>query len=469
MIPNVGGGYQARLMKKQAVRLAWRIIRAVAILVGVATTPAILHGEDWPAYRGKAGAGLWEETGIIETFPSGGLAERVRWRTPIRSGYSGPAVADGRVFVTDFMWTTRPRGIERVLALDEKTGQVLWSREWETNYSGLDYDRGPRTTPTVDGDRLYVQGAMGAFFCLDVKTGAVFWKKDFPADYPGPREKWSGSYGYVAPALIDGERVIVKVGGEPNAKVMAFDKRTGNEIWRALSSETGMTYSPLTIVSGGGQRQLIVWHDAAISALSPDTGEIYWEYPWRIDNGMAVQAPVQAGSLLFFSTYRQGVLVLSLDQDKPAMHVLWKTTKESETVTEAVQALLMTPTIIGDYVYGIDTHGELRCVNLKTGERVWDTQAVTKDRALHATAHIVRHGDRFFLNNDFGELIIARLKPDGYEEVSRTMLIKPTTPTTQRRSQPFINWTHPAYANRHVITRNDEEIISVSLAEDRAD
>ena len=145
------------------------------VLVLIAATTSV-RGEDWPAYRGKDGLGVWNETGILEKFPEAGLP--VRWRTPIRQGYSGPSVADGRVFVADFMWTTRPRGTERAVALDEKTGAILWTREWEANYAGMSYDRGPRATPTVDEDRVYFQGAAGALLCLNVKTGDVVWKKD---------------------------------------------------------------------------------------------------------------------------------------------------------------------------------------------------------------------------------------------------------------------------------------------------
>ena len=428
-----------------------------------------IHGEDWPYHRGKGDLGVWVETGILEKFPEGGLASRVRWRTPVKSGYTGPAVANGRVFVTDFTYTTRPRGIERALALDEQTGRVLWTQEWETNYTGLSYDRGPRSTPTVDGDRVYVQGAMGAMLCLDVKTGAILWKKDFIAEYRGPREQWSANYGFVAAPLVDGDKVICKVGGEPNAKVVAFDKRTGKELWRALPSDTGPAYASLIIINAGHTRQLIVWHDGAVNSLDPETGKVYWEYLWRPTQSTAVATPVQSGSLLFFSAYYQGALMLSLDEEKPAAHMLWQSQSESETVTDFIHALIMSPIIIGDYVYGIDSHGELRCLSTKTGERIWETQAVTRERALHATAHFVRNGDRFFINNDFGELIIARLAPGGYHEISRTHLITPTTPASQRRTGGKINWTQPAYANKHIITRNDEEIISVSLAADGRD
>ena len=449
------------------LRVTRQEMRSFARLVTmlVCASAVMLHAEDWPYDRGKDGLGVWRETGILEKFPEDGLASRVRWRTPVKLGYAGAAVADGRVFVTDFEWTTRPVGIERVLALDEQSGKVLWTRDWTANYSGISYDRGPKATPTVDGSRVYVLGLVGTFLCLEVQTGEIVWKKDLVTDYPAPREQWVGNYGYVAPALVDDERVIVKAGGQVDSMVVAFDKKTGNEIWRAVSSTVGPGHSPLIIIKSAGTRQLIVWHLTGVTSLDPKTGKVYWEHPWRIGGSMAVHVPVQSGSVLFLSSYEDGSLALDLDEKAPGPpQVRWKSKSTSETVTDAIHAMLMTPMIIDQYVYGIDSHGELRCISLETGERIWMTQQATGERALHSTAHMIRQGDRVFINNDMGELIIAKLTPEGYNQISRAKLIAPTTPATQRRTGGKVNWTKPAYANRHIIIRNDEEIISVNLA-----
>ena len=151
---------------------------AVAALAQSARAAAATPGaEDWPEVGGKGRLSVWNETGILEKFPADGL--KVLWRTPVRSGYAGPAVADGRVFVADYVETQRPRGVERALALDEKTGKILWTQEWPADYRGISWPVGPRATPTVDGDRVYVLGADGKLLCLDVKTGAIIWQKDF--------------------------------------------------------------------------------------------------------------------------------------------------------------------------------------------------------------------------------------------------------------------------------------------------
>lgn len=416
--------------------------------------------EDWPEWRGKGRVGVWNETGILDTFPPAGL--RIQWRTPIHRGFAGPAVANGRVYIADFVPSERLKGAERVVALDEKTGAVLWTREWPVDYHGLmeTYAIGPRATPTVDGDRVYEVGAKGALRCLDARTGEVLWQKDYVKDYATEVPVW----GITGAPLVDGERLICLVGGEPDAKVVAFDKKTGKELWRALPSDSEPGYGQPIMVQYGTTRQLIIWHSRAVASLDPASGKVNWEQPFKLNSGLSVATPVQSGARLFLSAFYNGPMMLTLDGQTPRAELSWKGKSNSEIQTDGLHSLISTPVIVGDYIYGICSYGQMRCLNAKTGERIWETQEVTKERARWATGFIVRNGDRFFINNDRGELIIARLSPDGYHELSRTTLITPTAQSGNRRELGAINWSHPAYANRHIIARNDEEVISASLA-----
>ena len=172
--------------------------------------------DDWHQWRGVDRLGVWYETGIIDRFPPGGL--KISWRVPIRSGYAGPAVADGRVFVLD--WRDDPSsrtmgGTERLLALDEQSGEILWTHEWHTSYRMLQPTNaiGPRATPTVDDDRVYVLGATGRLFCLDVATGEPLWDTDYVEDYDTSIPPW----GATSAPLVDRDRLIAIVGGEPDA------------------------------------------------------------------------------------------------------------------------------------------------------------------------------------------------------------------------------------------------------------
>jgi outer membrane protein assembly factor BamB len=442
-------------------RARWLLAAAV---LSLPAADARLFGvdDDWPEWRGRGRLGVWSEDGILDAFPAGGL--QVRWRMPIHAGYAGPSVAAGRVFVTDSRRIRGNRAMERALALDEATGGVLWTYEWEADYTGLQliYAIGPRATPTVDGERVYVLGAMGRLTALESATGRVVWQKDFVRDFGAEVPSW----GMAAAPVVDGERLIALVGGEPDAKVMAFDKHTGDEIWRALSSDWEPGYNQPIIIEAAGVRQLIIWHPRAITALDPATGKTYWDVPSEVDMGMTVATPVRSGSHLLVTSFYNGARMLRLDEARPAATLMWSGTSNSEVETDAIHSTISTPVIDGGYIYGIDSHGELRCLELRTGRRVWESMALVKERARWATAFLVKNGDRYFINNDRGELIIARLSPKGFEEISRTQLIEPTHPSARRRERGAVHWSHPAYANRHVVVRNDKEILRASLASD---
>ncbi len=439
--------------------------KTIGLVVALACAlVAVVGAEDWPEVAGKGRLGIWNETGILEKFPASGL--KVRWRTPLRAGYAGPAVADGRVFVTDWVETQRPRGTERALALDEKTGKVLWTQEWTADYRGISWPVGPRATPTVDGDRVYVLGADGKLFCLAVKSGEIIWKKDFAAEYGADRAKWAFDWGFASAPIVDGNRLIAMVGGKDNSKVVAFDKLTGKEIWRALPSDTELGVAQPIIITAGGTRQLIIWYPGAVASLDPASGKVFWEQPYKVGGSMTVAIPVHHGSQLFFTTFYDGPMMMTLDDKKPAATLAWKGKSDSEIQTDGLHAVITTPVIVGEHIYGICSYGQFRCLLSKTGQRVWETQAVTKERARWASGVIVRHGERLFINNDRGELLIVKPSPTGYEEVSRTALIKPTSPPQNRRELVNVNWMYPAYANKHIFARNDEEIISASLAAD---
>ena len=441
-------------------------VSALLCLVLLAAAAVVrLAAEDWPEWRGKGRLGVWSETGILDTFPSSGLA--ATWRTPIHAGYSAPVVAGGRVFVTDSRRVKANQAIERAVALDETTGQILWTHEWDTNYSGLQlvYATGPRAAPTVDGDRVYVLGAMGRLFALDVKSGKVLWQKDYVKDFNASVPTW----GMAGAPLVDGERLICLVGGEPDGKVIALNKITGDEIWRSLSSDTEPGYNQPVIIEAGGVRQLILFHPEGFAALDPATGKVYWQIPHRVQMGIVVATPVQSGPYLFFTSQHGGARMLKLDQRKPGAELLWSGLGEQDPgmthdTPNTLNSVISTPVLDGDYVYGLDNDGQLRCLEAATGRLVWKTDALLKERAMYGTAFFVRHGDRYFINNDRGELVIAKLSPGGFQEISRAKLIEPTNPYVRRRQQPNVLWSHAAYANRHIVVRNDSEIARFSLA-----
>ena len=232
-----------------------------------------------------------------------------------------------------------------------------------------------------------------------------------------------------------------------------------------------MGYAQPVIYEAGGARQLIIWHPGALVSLDPVTGDAYWEQSWDVRSGLTVATPVRTENYLLVSQFYHGSLMMRLDTDRPDATMLWKGSGRSELPdeTEGLHALITTSIILGDYIYGVDSYGELRGLDARTGGRVWMSDAMTTQNRWGA-AFMVRHDDRFFVNNEEGDLIIAQFTPEGYVELDRTTLIEPTSAAGHRATGPrtrwnrIVNWSHPAYANRHVIHRNDQEIIRVSLA-----
>ena len=421
--------------------------------------------DDWPQWLGPNRDSVWREKGIVEKFSSDGPP--VLWRTPIGGGYAGPAVAGGRVYVTDRQvaeGASNPsnpfergviQGKERVVCLNEKDGKVIWKHEYGCPYT-ISYPAGPRATPVVSDGKVFTLGAEGHLFCLNAKDGKVIWSREFKPEYEVNTPMW----GFAGHPLLDGNKLICLVGGTGSVAV-AFDKNTGRQLWRALTAkEPG--YAPPTMIKAGGKRQLIIWDPEAVISLNPDTAKVYWIQHFASRNGLSIATPRQLGDYLFITTFYNGSLMLKLDESRPGSGLVWKTEKASEKDTTHLNAIISTPFLQDGYIYGVCSYGQLRCLKMETGERVWETfQATTGGEEVRwANAFIVKNGERFFLWNEKGDLIIAKLSPKGYEEISRAHLLEPTNTAAGRD----VLWSHPAFANRHMYARNDKEIICVDLS-----
>jgi outer membrane protein assembly factor BamB len=435
------------------MRHAWDLIefRVLAGMVAVCFC-AIAAGDDWPQWRGVERDGVWRETGIIEKFSGPEIA--IKWRATVSNGYSGPTVAKGRVYVTDRV--SEPEQIERVLCFDEETGSAIWTHEYACAYKSVGYPDGPRASVTVSGGLAYSLGSMGHLRCLDAATGELVWKKDPGTDYDVKKPIW----GVASAPLVENDLLIVQLGANPDACIVGLDRRNGNEVWRALEDKA--SYSAPIIIEQSGKRVLVCWTGERIVGLNPATGEMYWdsETP-QAKMVINVPTPVVDGNRLFLSSFYDGSHMLRLKQDTLGVERVWARQGRNERKTDALHAMISTPIVEGDYVYGVDSYGQLRCLDAETGDRVWeDLTAVPPER--WATIHMVRNGEKIWMFNDRGELIISTLSPEGFHEISRAKLIGPTTGQLSRGDG--VAWSHPAYANKHIFIRNDTELVCASLA-----
>ena len=420
------------------------------LLLFIAVAPAV--ADDWPQWGGTNRDIVWREKGIVKTLPTNGLLPRV-WSTPIGEGYSGPSVANGRVYVMDRI---KSEGNERVLCLDAADGKILWKHDYRVQYT-VDYPAGPRMTPLVDEDRLYTIGAMGHMFCFKAATGDVVWSKNFSDDFGTTIPVW----GMVASPVVDGTRLITLVGGSNKGLVVCFDKLTGAEIWRALEdSEPG--YAPPMLFTFDGTPQVIVWHPHAVSSLDPASGKVYWEIPWSIKAGLCVPAPRQIGNRLFLTAFYNGPFMIEIGPGGKTAKIAWKgkSNSEQEARTDGLHSIMPTPWVTEQNIYGICSYGQLRCLDAKTGARIWETRKATGEGRWW-NAFLIPHEDQFFIHNEQGDLIIAELTPAGYKELSRAKLVAPTREVIGRMTI----WSHPAFAMQSVFARNDKEIVRVNLAQ----
>jgi outer membrane protein assembly factor BamB len=361
---------------------------------------------------------------------------------------------------------TKVGSIERVLCLDAKSGKENWKHEYDCPYQ-ISYPAGPRCTPTVHEGLVYTLGAMGDLCCLTADTGKVQWSRNLAREYGANVPTW----GYCAHPLVYGDTLICLAGGEGSVAV-ALDRRTGKERWKALTARE-IGYCPPTLITVGGKDVLVIWHAQAINGLDPVSGKVLWTVGLEPMFGMAIMSPRQLGDRLFAAGIGGACVVLKLDPKGDSVSTVWQEAadkvKGMAPKPRGLYPVNMTPFVENGTIYGVDQPGMLRAVELETGKKLWSTfkPVIGKEESAEykgggsGTAFIVKNGDRFFLFAENGDLIIAKLTPEKYEELDRVNILAPTGAAFGRK----VVWSHPAFSERCGFFRNDKEIVCVSLAE----
>jgi len=424
-----------------------------SVLLGVCVASA----DDWPQWMGPKRDNTYRETGLVESFPEEGL--KVLWKVPVGGGYAGPAVAQGKVFCSEYksekdlgegnFERKEADGVETVFALDQKTGKRVWEHSYPVRYT-ISYPAGPRCTPTVDGGMVYFLGAEGDLLACETASGKIVWQKNLRKDYATKAALW----GYAGHPLIDGNKLITLAGGE-GSHIVALDKTNGKEIWKSQSSEE-QGYCPPTIITAAGVRQLILPGPRAVKALNPDTGERLWTTPYTADSGSIIMTPIVVDDYLFIAGYSNKNLLLKLSKDKAGVEVIAKDKPKLFLSPVNVQPLEIDGTI-----YGFDQDGKLYAVEIPSGKRLWETSEPIGEKALGSgTAFLVKVGGKIWFFNEAGELVIGEVSKEGYKQIDRTKIIEPTGRAFGRK----VVWCMPAFADKTVYVRNDKELIAVSIA-----
>jgi outer membrane protein assembly factor BamB len=305
---------------------------------------------------------------------------------------------------------------------------------------------GPTATPVVCDNKLYTLGDRGDLFCFDALSGHVLWTRNLETEYHVQ------DFAFNASPLVEGSLLILCIGSFPRTQpssVLALDRNSGKEVWKTPNE--GLTNSSPIAITAGGKRQVIAWTQGSVMSLDPATGTIFWQEPMKTLAESAVATPIFQNNLLLISG-----LMLRLGADKPAASVLWP---DSKALSRRILSNTSTGVFLGDHLFSAKSSGEFACLEVGTGRQVWKTNKVT-DPGWGASVHVTPNGNSVLLYTDAGELIRAQLTSEGYKEISRTRLLKPT----YRSSGREVAWPAPAYANRHVFARNDKELVCASLA-----
>ena len=412
--------------------------------------------QDWPQWRGI------DRDGVIEKPITPTDKPTLDWTAKIAGGYSGPTVSGGKVYVMDRV--TEPNQIERVHCFDQATGENVWTHQYNAIYRGIGYPTGPRASVAIQDGKAYSIGSMGHAFCFDAENGDVLWQIDFNEQYKIVANKRMPIWGISGSPLIVGSNVVFHVGGSEGACIVAIDRETGKETWRALDDRA--QYSAPVMMEHNSMKSIVCWTGDSIAALDPESGSVQWRFEFKPRNmPIGIATPLIKDGHIFVTSFYDGSLMLKVNDDGKGVTKVWAAVGPNEKQTKSLQSIISTPIWLGDHIYGVDSYGELRCLEAKTGNRVWENlDAVPKAR--WSTIHFVRNGkdgDTVWMFNERGEILLGKLSPSGFEELSRHQIIDPTL--GQLRHREGVCWTHPAFAGQSIIVRNDEEIKSWKLGE----
>ena len=430
---------QRRCIRNAKNRSACSLWVMILLVLCITTTVA----EDWPQWRGLRRDGTWNESGIVERFPTSGL--KISWRLPVGPGFSSPIIAAGRVYLTDAE-LIRPKPNERIYCLDAADGKLLWKHSYQVEYEEWAFDPktpgGPRATPILRDSKLYTLGVTGELLCLDALRGNVLWHKALKKEYQATNSTFTAS------PLIERDLLFIIVGADPGPCVAAFDRTSGKEIWRALDDPS--VYSSPIIVSAAGKKQLIVVTLHSVSSLDPYTGKVYWRERVRSTRDVSVPTPVYSNGFLWVNG-----MMLKLRMDQPGTVVLWP---QDQAPASKMLSNTATAQFLGDHLFVGNFSGQLICVQPETGKILWETDKATPSRN-GASIHLTPNGNSVFLFNDQGELIRARLSPEGYGEISRAPLLN----GTYFYGAKEYTWAPPSFSGGRVYARNDKELVCAEL------
>ncbi len=406
-----------------------RFIRPLSLLALALASASLARGSDWPQWQGPTRDSISTETGLLAEWPAGG--PKLAWKaTDLGGGYTTPSIVGGRVFGMGY------RGQDEVIwALDEKTGQSLWSTRVGVADKGIGYPEGSRCTPTVDGELLYALGPGGTFVCLETATGKERWRKEFKQDFGG---RMMSGWGYSESPLVDGERVVCTPGGTKGTLV-ALNKKTGALVWQTTEFTDKSAYSSIIAVEMGGIRQYVQLTDQNVVGVAADSGKVLWQAP-RKGRTAVIPTPIFHDNHVFVTSgYDVGCNLFKITAANE------KFTAEEVYANKDMVNHHGGVIRIGEHLYGHSDRGGWTCQEFKTGKVVWKNPGVGKGAIGYAEGH-------FYIRSEGGKGTIALIEatPKGYVEKSR--FDQPDRSTKN-------SWPHPIIVNGKLYLRDQDVLL----------
>lgn len=424
-------------------------------------------GEDWPKFLGPRDDGTSIETGLLAKWPEQGPP--MLWEKRVGTGYSAPSVRGNRVVLHH-----RVRDEEIVDCFAADTGEPIWSHTYESNFSDpYGYNNGPRCSPLLTADRCYTFGAEGKLLCLNLETGKQIWLRDTAADW----KIADAFFGVGSTPILHGKLLIVMVGGEPDAGVVAFDSDTGKTVWHSVNKKTWTSpdgsqldnklasYSSLIETKINGHNHVLALMRDGLVSLNPTDGQVRFNYFFRSDSFESVNAarPVVIGDeVLLSAAYKAGAALLKIKPDGKGAIELWK--------SRNLQTHWSTTIHHEGFLYGFSGRHEgeakLKCIDLKSGDMVWETDGLpsnltddpndveaSSSRYYGRGSAIMAEG-KFIVLGERGLLALVEVNPKEFKEISRVKF----------RGMKYPSWAAPVLSRKRLYLRCEDHMLCLDLA-----
>ena len=431
----------------QILKRSWLVRLSISLcggsLVALSLPLANPVQADWPTFRGADRTATSNDEKILEKWPENG--PKLLWQAEgAGRGYASPAIADGKIYTLGDSLSTKSDKLEYLSCFDEKSGKQIWTLETgEPWNSGSESWQGSRSTPTIDGDHVYVITPFGVLVC-STTDGKLVWRKDLNKELDGNK---ADGWGYSESVLIDGDRLVCTPGGSKTTMV-AMDKMTGKPIWKCQRpNDRGAGHSSIVMSNVGGIDVYVQVTGSGPMGVRAKDGELMWTYD--IDKTTAViPTPIVRDDLVFMvAGYKRGGALLRQvpKGNKVDIQEIYGLQTDLSNKHGGV-------VLIGDYIYGgIEDNNVIYCADLMTGDIKWKSRSSGK-----GSASIAVSGDRLFIRYDDGTMTLVEVNPTEFVELN-------SFKTPHSGSRP--SWAHPVISDGKLFLREGDYILCYDVSQ----